>query len=265
MQDIAREMEHSNPGIIHEVKLVFTGRRLHASIVFDRHRGTGTCDGAAQRDSRADGAPAPQGGWGRVGRGAGQSTPQLPSSRAREHKGPLRPVQSARLGAAQPKARPDRASPPAGRDRPTSVADITKEDVIIVERTIKAAITPIVRELGGDEQNGVQYLSPPFKLALGRHKSGPIRVPLGSPAHQVAPNTCATFVADTVLSLYLNRSKTAREIEITLKKIFTPTVHDTVMTEGAATPATTTPTVPTASFSELMEKKKRMARPTGGS
>ena len=94
-----------------------------------------------------------------------------------------------------------------------------------IERTIKAAITPIVRELGGDEQNGVQYLSTPFKLALGRHKSGPIRVPLGSPAHQmnqVAPNKSANFIAGTALSLYLDRSKTAREIESTLKKNLRP-------------------------------------------
>ena len=269
MQDVARELEHNNPGSIHEIKLVFSGRRLQASIVFDRHRGTEARDEAAQRGSRADCAPATTGSQGSVGSSAGQQPKQLPSNRAREHKGPTRPIQGARLGAAQPKPRPDRAGIPAGRDRPTAEAALTKEDVITIERTIKAAITPIVRELGGDEQNGVQYLSPPFKLALGRHKSGPIRVPLGSPAHQinqVAPNTCANFVADTVLSLYLNRSKTAREIESALKRLFTPAVHDTVMTEGAATPATTTPTVPKASFSELMEQRKqRMARPTGGS
>ena len=52
-----------------------------------------------------------------------------------------------------------------------------------IERTIKATITLIVRELGGDEHNGAQYLSPPFKLALGRSKTGPIRAPIGSPAH----------------------------------------------------------------------------------
>ena len=38
--------------------------------------------------------------------------------------------------------------------------------------------------------------------------------------NQVAPNNCANFVAGTALSIYLDRSKTAREIEITLKKIF---------------------------------------------
>ena len=111
---------------------------------------------------------------------------------------------------------------------------------------MKAAITPIVRELGGDEQNGAQYLSPPFKLDLGRFKTGPIRAPLGSPAHQanqVAPNACANVVGSTVLKLYLDRGKTAREIETALNKLFTPTVHDTVMTEGAAMPATTTTAV----------------------
>ena len=266
VQDVARELEHNSPGSIHEIKFVFSGRRLHASIVFDRHRGAEASSAAAQHGSSVDSEPASTGSRGRVGSSAGQPPTRLPPAKASEHKGPPRPTQSARLGAVQPRTRPDRVGIPAGRDRPTAEASLTKEDVITSERTIKAAITPIVRELGGDEQNGVQYLSTPFKLALGRHKSGPIRVPLDSPAHQinqVAPNTSANFVAGSVLSIYLNRGKTAREIEITLKKIFTPTVQDTVMTEGAATPATTTPTVP--SYDELMLlRAKRMARPKGG-
>ena len=158
VQDVAQELEHNNPGSIHEIKLVFSGRRLQASIVFDRHRGTEARDEAAQRGSRADCAPATTGSQGSDGSSAGQQPKQLPSNRAREHKGPTRPIQGARLGAAQPKPRPDRAGIPAGRDRPTAEAALTKECVITIERTIKAAITPIVRELGGDEQNGVQYL-----------------------------------------------------------------------------------------------------------
>ena len=126
-----------------------------------------------------------------------------------------------------------------------------------------------MRELGWDEQNRVQYLSPPFKLDLGRFKTGPIRAPLGSPAHTLhkthGASRCADEVGRRILKLYLDKSKGARDIECVMNNIFKPTVHDTVMTEGAATPATTTTTVPTASFSELLEKKKRMARPTGGS
>ena len=53
VQDVARELEHNNPGSIHEIKLVFSGRRLQASIVFDRHRGTEARDEAAQRGSTA--------------------------------------------------------------------------------------------------------------------------------------------------------------------------------------------------------------------
>ena len=267
VQDIAREMEHSNPGSIHEIKLVFSGRRLHASIVFDRHRGAGASNAAAQQVSSVDSAPASTGSQGRVGSSAGQPPTQLPSARAREHKGAPRPTQSARLGAVQPRTRPDQAGLPAGRDRPSTEADLTKEDAISIERTVKATITPIVRELGGDEQNGARYLTPSFKLNLGRFKTGPIRAPLGSPAHQAykeSPSACADDVGRRVLGLYLDKGKTAREIENTLKKIFTPTVHDTVMTEGAATPATTTPTVP--SYDELMLlRAKRMARPKGGS
>ena len=159
VQDIARELENNQPGTIHEIKLVFSGRRLHASIVFDRHRGVEARDGAAQRSSRTDCAPATTGSHGSVGSNAGQQPRQLPTNRVREYKGPTRPVQSARLGAAQPEPKPHRAGIPAGRDRPAAVADVTRQDVDTIERTIKAAITPIVRELGGDEQNGAQYLS----------------------------------------------------------------------------------------------------------
>ena len=100
VQDIARELENNKPGTIHEIKLVFSGRRLHASIVFDRHRGVEARDGAAQRSSRADCAPATTGSQGSVGSSAGQQPRRLPTNRAREYKGRTRPVQSARLGAA---------------------------------------------------------------------------------------------------------------------------------------------------------------------
>ena len=94
-----------------------------------------------------------------------------------------------------------------------------------IEHTIKATITPIVREMGGDEQNGAQYLSPPFKLAMGRHTTGPIRAPLGSPAHTLhtthGPSRCADEVGRRILKLYLDKSKGARDIECVMNNIFT--------------------------------------------
>ena len=131
-----------------------------------------------------------------------------------------------------------------------------------IEHTIKAAITPIVREMGGDEQNGAQYLSPPIKLALGRYKTGPIRVPLGSPAHKlyttISPSRCADDVGMRILRLYLDKSKNARDIERVMNHIFKPTA----MTEGAAILATTSNAVP--SFDALLWAQ-RTARPMGGS
>ena len=241
VQDVARELEHNSPGSIHEIKFVFSGRRLHASIVFDRHRGAEASSAAAQHGSSVDSEPASTGSRGRVGSSAGQPPTRLPPAKASEHKGPPRPTQSARLGAVQPRTRPDRAGLPAGRDRPSTEAELIKEDVMSIERTIKAAITPIVRALGGDEQNGAQYLSPPFKLDLGRFKTGPIRAPLGSPAHTLhnthGASRCADEVGRRIMKLYLDKSKGARDIECAMNNIFKPTVHDTVMTEGAAMPA----------------------------
>ena len=262
VQDVARELEHNSPGSIHEIKFVFSGRRLHASIVFDRHRGAGASSAAAQHGSSVDSAPASTGSRGRVGSSAGQPPTQLPSAKASEHKGPPRPTQSARLGAVQPRTRPDRAGLPAGRDRPSTEAELTKADAMSIEHTIKAAITPIVREMGGDEQNGAQYLSPPIKLALGRYKTGPIRVPLGSPAHKLytthSPSRCADDVGMRILRLYLDKSKNARDIERVMNHIFKPTA----MTEGAAIPATTSNAV--SSFDALLWAQ-RTARPMGGS
>ena len=133
-----------------------------------------------------------------------------------------------------------------------------------IERTIKAAITPIVREMGGDEQNGAQYLSPPMKLALGRHKTGPIRVPLGSPAHKlyttISPSRCADDVGMRILRLYLDKSKSARDIERVMRYIFKPTVHDVEMMEGAEKPAEK----PVKSFEELL-RASRIARSKSGS
>ena len=263
VQDVARELEHNSPGSIHEIKFVFSGRRLHASIVFDRHRGAGASSAAAQHGSSVDSEPASTGSRGRVGSSAGQPPTQLPSAKAREQKGPPRPTQSARLGAVQPRTRPDRAGLPAGRDRPSTEAELIKEDVMSIERTIKAAITPIVRALGGDEQNGAQYLSPPFKLALGRFKTGPIRAPLGSPAHKlynISPSRCADDVGKQIMKLYLDKSKGARDIERVLMHTFKPTVHDVEMMEGAEKPAHPHQ----ASFEELL-RASRIARSKSGS
>ena len=225
VQDIARELENNQPGTIHEIKLVFSGRRLHASIVFDRHRGVEARDGAAQRSSRADCAPATTGSHGSVGSNAGQQPRQLPTNRAREYKGPTRPVQNARLGAAQPEPKPHRAGIPAGRDRPAAAAHLTKVDVGIIERTMKAAITPIVRALGGDEKDGAKYLSEPFKVPLGNFKTGPIRVPLGSRAHKMhsmRPGRAAEDIGAMVLTKYLDKSRTSREVEIVMDSLFKP-------------------------------------------
>ena len=219
VQDIARELENNQPGSIHEVKFVFSGRRLQASIVFDRHRGTEACDGAAQRCSRADGASAPTGSQGSGGSSAGQQPRQLPSPRASAYQGPPRPIHSARLGAAQPQPRPDRAVLQNGRDRPTAVADLSKEDVNIIERTIKATITPIVREMGGDEKDGTQFLSPPVKIPLGRFKTGPIRVPKGSRAYKALIKDASKFAenfGERVLERYLTPSQTSKHIELML-------------------------------------------------
>ena len=265
VQDVARELEHNNPGSIHEIKLVFSGRRLQASIVFDRHRGMEARDEAAQRGSRADCTPATTGSQGSVGSSAGQQPRRLPTNRAREYKGPTRPVQNARLGAAHPEPKPHRAGIPAGRDRPAAVADVTRQDVDTIERTIKAAITPIVRELGGDEQNGAQYLSPTFKLDLGRFKTGPIRAPLGSPAHTLhsthGASRCADEVGRRIMKLYLDKSKGARDIERVLMHTFKPTVHDVEMMEGAEKPAQPHQV---KSFEELL-RASRIARSKSGS
>ena len=64
------------------------------------------------------------------------------------------------------------------------------------------------------------------------------------------------------MKLYLDKSKGARDIECVMNNIFKPSDHDTVMTEGAATPATTTSTV--QSFDALL-RAQRTAHPTGGS
>ena len=233
VQDIAREMEHSNPGSIHEIKLMFAGRRLHASIVFDRDRGVKARDGAAQQDSHADSAPAPQGSQGSGGRCAGQQPDHRPAPRASEYKGPPRPIHSARMGATQPQPRPDRVGIPAGRNRPTAMADLTKADVTTIERTVKAAITPIVREMGGDEKNGANYLSPPFKIQLGGYKTGPIRVPLGSRAHNHycrSPDRCAETIGKVVLEKYLDKRTTSRDVEGVMTAFFRPHRGDSMET-----------------------------------
>ena len=46
-------------------------------------------------------------------------------------------------------------------------------------RTIKGEITRFVRQLGGDEMSGAQYLCPKLKLTIGGHKHA-LRVPVGS-------------------------------------------------------------------------------------
>ena len=47
-----------------------------------------------------------------------------------------------------------------------------------------------------------------------------------------------------ILRLYLDKSKSARDIERVMRYIFNPTVRDVAMTEGAAMPATTSNVVP---------------------
>ena len=179
MQDIARDLEKATPGSIHEIRFTFSGRRLHASVVFDRNRGSGTHSDAAQQNSSADGAPPSQGRNG--GRNAG--TPAQRTTSAREQQGPSRPNQ-APLGAAQPLPRPDNASVAAGRQRPTTGAALTKYDMLRIEGTIKGGITPIVREMGGSEQDGARHLTPSRRRHSGSRQAasgrGPSRSPLAA-------------------------------------------------------------------------------------
>ena len=46
------------------------------------------------------------------------------------------------------------ATAPLPTGGPTRVKDMTKDDVRAIENAVKQAITPIVRELGGNESNG---------------------------------------------------------------------------------------------------------------
>ena len=90
---------------------------------------------------------------------------------------------------------------------------------------MKAAITPIVRALGGDEKDGAKYLSEPFKVPLGNFKTGPIRVPLGSRAHKMhnmRPIRAAEDIGAMVLTKYLDKSRTSREVEIVMDSLFKP-------------------------------------------
>ena len=73
---------------------------------------------------------------------------------------------------------------------------MTKDDVRAIENAVKQAITPIVRELGGNESNGGALLEPPVRLKIGSHTTGTIRLPTGCKAAVLQPDAFKTMLLE---------------------------------------------------------------------
>ena len=96
------------------------------------------------------------------------------------------------------------------------------DDMIRMERTIKKVITPIVRGLGGDEQDGGRHLTPQsFRLAAGNPRSGPIKVPLNCYVARSADP--AKVLSECALKFYLDPRKTAWDFERNMRNLCVPT------------------------------------------
>ena len=222
MQDIAKELERAEPGTIHRLDIAFSRPgRMQASIVFNRDRGSGG-GGALQQSSGVDSAPSSRGRQGR-GRGAGQLAPRhAASTNEQQGQASPRPMNSAQLGARQPGARAERSALPEPRERPATVGAIAKDDALIIERTVKSVITPIVRALGGsDGADGARYLTPAFRLVINGHKTGKIKVPLGCQVALYGDEAAEKFAA-SLASLYTRQNMPNHQIEKLLKSMLTP-------------------------------------------
>ena len=162
VRSVADQVEKASPGAIHAVNFTFSGKRLQASIVYNRNRG----EGAEQQASVKAHEAATQ----------AQRRPTTSSAarKPRADKAGAQCSDKSRAGAGDERA--DKAMGYA--DEASSVAAAAK-----MRRYITEVTTEVVRALGGDSVTGGQYLCPDkTPLTLFGQQLRAVRIPKGSPA-----------------------------------------------------------------------------------
>ena len=216
VREFVTELEKKQPGMVHEVKLMFGRRGMSAAITLDRNRdgASGTRD-AAKAGEAAHTAAKP----------AKPSAGKAPTKRTPQQTQPMkappqqRPPQQQPAGGHRPPA-PSRAAPPAAAKRAYVPVSDQEAHGRLVVTTIKEVITAVVRARDGDETTGGQLLQPKRSVVFGSYQCNNLRVPTGSHA----ANMSAADFADEVESLLMsvNSDKEGYAFEEALFQLLTP-------------------------------------------
>ena len=149
VREFVTELEKKQPGMVHEVKLMFGRRGMSAAITLDRNR-----DGASGRDAAKAGEAAHT-----AAKPAKSSAGKAPTKRTPQQTQPMkappqqRPPQQQPAGGHRPPA-PSRAAPPAAAKSAYAPVSDQETHGRLVVAMIKQVITAIVRAMDGDETTG---------------------------------------------------------------------------------------------------------------
>ena len=137
VRSVADQIEKEKPGAIHAVNFTFSGRRLQASIIYDRNRGVGD----AQPGGEVDETTKPA-----------QPRPTQPKQRKPKADKAKGSKGSDKTKATAAQGRADDAAMADADDAPGKAAAVT------MRRHLTDATTDVVRALGGDSVTGRQLL-----------------------------------------------------------------------------------------------------------
>ena len=161
-RSVADQIEKDSPGAIHAVNFTFSGKRLQASIIYNRDRGMGDVQPGGNADEATPPAkPQPT--------KPGQRKPK--ANKAKGPKGSHKTRAAAADGHAADEAMADADEAPA------------KAKATTMRRHLTAVITDVVQALSGDSATGRQLLcAEKTPLTLFGHELRGVPLPIGSPA-----------------------------------------------------------------------------------